>query len=247
MMKRYEDETWSQFLDPARGVLDPRFSDPTGALLEDLDLVRCTVRGGGLGNKARTPAERTIVRRVRATACIVSVRIGPVLFEDVEIDGLRTVGNPVWVRAGLFHHVVLKGKIGSLSLTNVRRLVITPTVEIEQEQAAFDASAMKFYASMDWAIDISEARFRELDWRLNVPARLVRRDPVTQIVVTRERALEGTWRKIPLHPTLSISLDMFVRSEHLDTILIAAKAASYYKDQLDGIQRLRDAGIAEPE
>ena len=119
--------------------------------------------------------------------------------------------------------------------------------KLAQEEAAFDASAAEFYKTVDWALDISEARFRELDWRLNLPARLVRRDPATQIVVTREKAVEGAWRKIPLHPTLSISLDRFVGYGHPETIFAAARAASYYKDQLDGIQRLRAAGIAEPE
>jgi hypothetical protein len=237
MRSRYEGKTWT------------RVRDPVGSIYEDVDLVKCTFTGCSLGNLARLPDQRTIVRRVCATDCIVDGgSVGPVLFEEVEIKNLRLPGGK-WMLAPLFKHVVLKGKISTLSLTNRRWRGggITWSDKLAQEEAAFEASALEFYKSVDWALDISEARFRELDWRLNLPARLVRRDPATQIVITRDQAIKGTWRKIPLHPTLGIALDMFVGSENQDTILAAARAASYYKDQLDGIRRLRDAGIAEPE
>jgi hypothetical protein len=242
-MKRYEKETWDQVLDQGRGILNPKFADPVGAVHEDLEFVRCKVRGGALGNKARSPVQRTIVRRVRASDCAVSVDVGPVLFEDVDITNLRT-GGVLWVRAALYKHVFLKGKMGSLSLTSHRWGHPSP-----DEQAAFDASAVEFYKSVDWALDISEARFRELDWRLNVPARLVRRDPATQAVVTRERAIEAAWRKIPLPLPVSIALEMFVGSGHPDMILAAGAlgAALDYKQELEAIQDLRAAGIAEPE
>jgi hypothetical protein len=246
-MKRYERETWDQVLDS--GILNPKFADPVGAVHEDLEFVRCTVRGGSLGQKARSPTERTIVRRVRATNCAVSVDVGPVLFEDVDITNLRT--GTLWVLAPLFKHVVLKGKMGTIVLMSHRWRggSLTRKHEIMQEEAAFDASAAEFYKTVDWALDISEARFRSLDWRLNLPARLVRRDPTTQAIVTRERAIEGAWRKIPLPLSLSIKLDMFAGSGHPDMILAAGPlmAALDYRQQLEGIQDLRAAGIAEPE
>jgi hypothetical protein len=166
------------------------------------------------------------------------------VFEDVHISDLRTTGAAGWVRAALFKHVKLSGKFGTICVTNDRLDLLDPD---PQDQAAFDQAAVDYYRDVDWALDISDARFRALDWRLNVPARLVRRDPATQVIVTRERALEQAWRRILLHPSLVASLEMFVGSGLADTILTAGRASSSFKQEMESLQALRDAAVAEPE
>jgi hypothetical protein len=86
MMQRFEGQTWTHV------------RDPVGSVYEDLDLVRCTFSGCSLGDMARHPDQRTIVRHVRATDCMVDGgSIGPVLFDDVQIKNLRLRGHAQWV------------------------------------------------------------------------------------------------------------------------------------------------------
>lgn len=239
-MLRYQNQAWSQF-DPKTFTLDPRFQDPLGSVYEDMEFLGCKVEGGGLGERARRPEDRTIVRRVRASKCSVRADVGPVLFEDVHVSDLRT-GDGLLIWGALFKHVTLTGRIGSIVL-NSRRWPIPD----EDEQRAFSASAAEFYASVDWALDISRAQFTSLDWRLDVPSRLVRRDPETQVVIKRERAIEERWRKVPLHMIVSIALENFVQFGQSEMILAASKASKRFKDELESIEALRKEGIAEPE
>jgi hypothetical protein len=104
-----------------------------------------------------------------------------------------------------------------------------------------------FYASVDWALDISEAEFREADIRC-IPATLIRRDPKTQAVVTREKAMEGRWRSLDLSKTWWAEQiqHMLDRDCAPDTILVAPKRNHRFNDLVDGIRRLREAGVAEP-
>jgi hypothetical protein len=114
-------------------------------------------------------------------------------------------------------------------------------------QSVIASSNKEFYSSIDWALDISQAAFFEADLR-GVPARLIRRDKETQVVVTREKALQGAWREIDLDNTYwRTSLELFLRRGDDDVVLVAPRADATYKILLRGLMRLREAGVAEPD
>jgi len=116
-----------------------------------------------------------------------------------------------------------------------------------KEQAAFDEANARYYEAADWALDISEARFVECDIR-RVPARLIRRDPETQVVVTREKALLGEWKKLDLSKTYWGGwIDLFLKDGDPDVVLVAPNRHPKFIDWLDGLKMLRDAGVAEPD
>jgi hypothetical protein len=76
---------------------------------------------------------------------------------------------------------------------------------------------------------------------------LIRRDPETQVVVTREKAIEGAWRNLDLSKTWwATSLEFFVKRGDADVVLVAPKRDRKFRDLLDGLKALRDAGVAEP-
>ena len=235
-MTQYQDKTWEYL------------RDSLGAVYEDLELTRCVFSGCHLGQWARRPADRTIVRRVRATRCAVDGgMVGPVLFEDVQVTNLRTAGNlGGWLSGALFKHVILAGKIGGLVLDSNRW--IDPLQEAAKtEVGVFRAAERDFYASTDWALDIRGAELRSLDWRLDIPIRLVRRDPETQVVVKQERALEGAWRKIPLEDAVVFGLEDMLRRDQAERIFAAPRASKRFKDELASLALLRKEGIAEPD
>jgi hypothetical protein len=115
-----------------------------------------------------------------------------------------------------------------------------------RQQAFADANAA-YYRTVDWALDISEAEFIGADLD-GVPARLIRRDPASQVVITREKTLEGRWRQLDLSAThWATRIACFLRAGHPDLVLVAPKRSRSYRRLLEGLQRLRDAGVAEPE
>ena len=86
----------------------------------------------------------------------------------------------------VFKHVMFRGKIDLLMISPAIKGGMAPP----ETQRAFDAANDQYYRGVDWALDISQADFVDCDIQ-RVPANLVRRDPETQVVVTRERAMRG--------------------------------------------------------
>jgi hypothetical protein len=128
---------------------------------------------------------------------------------------------------------------------------ISPIVDTLREkpavQKAFDEANAEYYKSVDWALDISQGEFQELDIN-GVPARLIRRDPETQVVVTREKVLEGRWKDLPLRETIwSIVFEVLLESNDNDVILMAPKRHRKFREYLADLRTLQKAGVAEPD
>lgn len=226
------------------------FSDySTGRTYSDIEFVNCRFHPPGF-SAIRLPAEpgldlvgrRSIARNIRFKNCQADGVgfIGPGIVEDSVIDGMK-VTNHVQTKGTVFKHVVIKGKVDKLMITqNVDIFSKSPWV-----QRAFDDANEKYYESVDWAIDISEASFKDCDIR-QLPTRLIRRDPETQMVITREKAMEGTWRDIDLSEThWRISIEHFLDEGSHDLVMVASKRARNFRKLLDGLKKLRDAGIVE--
>jgi hypothetical protein len=115
-------------------------------------------------------------------------------------------------------------------------------------QRAMDAANAAFYATVDWALDIRDAEFQEAVLR-GIPARLVRRDPSSQVIITRARVADRTrWESIAgLDPVLSITLDTFLRGTEDDEVVVAPKAHKDFAQRLEGFGMLRARGILEEE
>ncbi len=155
---------------------------------------------------------------------------------------LRQIGIfQIWGAA--FKHLTLKGKIGRVMFSPA----VAPATATREQQQAFDDANAEFYKNVDWAMDISEGEFEECDIR-NVPANLVRRDPETQVIVTRAKAARGEWRRLDLSKTYwAASLDLLLNRGDQDVVLVAPKRnKTKFSALLDGLKMLRDAGVAEP-
>ena len=124
---------------------------------------------------------------------------------------------------------------------------VAPVTATPAQQRAYEEANRTFYASVDWGLDLREADFDEVDLS-GVPGRVVLRDPRDQALVTREAALRGEWRQLDLSGTWwNIVLEDLVRSSFDSTALVAPRRHKKYKRLVEGIQQLRDAGIAEPD
>jgi hypothetical protein len=230
-MRTFENEQFTSFYDDG------------GRVYEDLHFRKCTFISSAI-SITEEPANRTTVRNVTLERCeVVGSALHCAVVEDALVDGLQTSDlHQAW--GALFKHVTLRGKIGRLMATPL----IGPRHLQTPEQAAFDEQREAFYESVDWARDISEAEAVELELT-GIPASLIRRDPETQVIVTRQAALSGEWRQLGRvqGTELGLGIQELLKWGGDDIVLVAHRRSRNFKELLEGIQQLRAAGVAEPD
>jgi len=110
--------------------------------------------------------------------------------------------------------------------------------------SVWDQANAAFYATVDWAIDITEATYGSLSIS-GVPTRLIRRKPENTAVVTRQAALEGKWKDLTMKRGLfNVVIAWFLEDGYDDVLLIACPKSKRYEDDLADLSILRDAGVA---
>jgi hypothetical protein len=229
MNEYYHSKFFRRYIDGAGDVFD-------GFRFEHCQFYNCVF------SRTDIPVFRSAARNVQLIDCEISnCSIGPAILEDVVIDGLKTHGLPIcW--GTLFKNVVLRGELGNIKVNKW----IDPTPD-PSCQRAFDEDRDNFYHQIDWAIDISEARFKdEFDMR-GVPSRLVRFDAKTQGVVTRESALKEGWRERvrSRNDYWVYGIDLFLQEGDDDVVFAAPKAAptQKFRDLLDSLNELKELGV----
>jgi hypothetical protein len=241
-MQVFERQEFARFYDCSFYQRAGRtYDNDSGRTFSDLEFRKCSFLSSAI-SITRKPELRSTVRDVKLIQCEQSgCALEAAIVEDVLVDGFKTNGLfQTW--GAVFKHVTLRGKIG--------RIMISPAVATgtatPAQQRAFDEANAAYYAGVDWALDISEAEFEEGEIQ-RVPAHLIRRDPATQVVVKREKAMQGTWRQLDLSKThWATSLEFLLERGDPDVVLVAPKRSRKYRDLLDGLKMLRDAGVAEP-
>ena len=209
----------------------------------DIEIVNCKIYGGGFGWRYSPDyTRRTTAQRILISNCEVQkLPIGPGLFREVIIENLKS--DLIIVYSALFEHVAFKGRCGDWMIHGAA-LPSSPFRPPPEYRTLWE----RHYANVDWAIDISQAEFDDFEFRTGaVPAKLVRRDPETQVVVTREHVMEGTWRKLDLDGETKVSLDLLLKEQALDTVLVAPKRRKDVKKLVEDLRKLQAAGIAEPD
>jgi hypothetical protein len=227
-------------------TLKSLYDQESGAVFADMEFRSCDFESCVLSMAGR-PARRSTVRNVRLLQCSQrGCRANCAVIEDVLIDDLATNGQLLQTFGAVFNRTVLRGKIDRLMLSNdVFPSILMDDSERQQEIDAFKMANAEFYRGVEWALDISEGEFNELSIR-GVPADLIRRDPDTQMVVTREKAVEGRWRDLDFHDNLwPTALELFLQREEQSIVLVAAKRNARFRQRLEDLRLLRKAGVAE--
>ena len=230
-MHHFENQTFERFYDR-----------DSAKLFSNLEFRRCFFSNSAI-SITLDPKLRSAIRNVTLVDCEQqSCSLRNCVVEDVLVDGLRTNGLlQIW--GAVFQHVTLKGKIGRVMISPL----VAPGRATAEQQRAFEAANDDYYSRIDWALDISRAEFEECDLR-GLPAKCIRRDTETQIVVTRANAMKGEWRKLDLTGTYwKASLEGLLREGDADAILVAPKQSKKFKTMLRGLQLLREAGVAESD
>ena len=196
----------------------------------------------------RDPGDRPTLRRITVERChFTASEIGPIILEDSTIDTVwfhRAQWGPQRLAGCAFKHVVIKGPIrgGVQFVASLDWLLHHP------EEPAIDDPAMRanadYYAGVDWALDISRAEFTGVDISASgIPANLVRRDPETQVVITRASITNGDWRAACEGSAQWVSIERFIQTGFSDAVLIAEKRSKQFEADVAAFRRLRDLGV----
>jgi hypothetical protein len=172
----------------------------------------------------------TVVLGVTLERClIVGGSAHRARLEDCCIDGLKMRGSFHDLHGIDFLRVTLRGRIDAQLIFND-----PPTAMLARR------------GPDEWALDIANASFRGIELR-SVPSRLVRRDPATQFVVRRQRALEGKWRTLDIGAFEFPLQDLVDDPAQEDAVLVACRLAKNFGEKLAALELLRRHGIAEKD
>jgi hypothetical protein len=216
--------------------------------IEEMKFTECTFQRCVL-SMTQDISKMSEVRALELIDCAMDrCDTGPMIASDVTVSNLRT-SDLLILWCPYLDRVVLAGRIGSMKIN----LHADPSTVGNDRQKPFDAFRDRFYAGVEWALDISKARFRGFDIR-GVPGRLIRRDPESQILVTRERALKVAapgWEKQldPSNKLWPFMINLFLSDGDPDTVLVAPLGAPKARRDLllRGLHELRMIGLAEPD
>jgi hypothetical protein len=233
-MKRIENKTITSY----KGPWWPR-------TVGNVELIGCTFRGCSIGfRRSKDFSRRTIVRNVHMRNCKISTcLLGPAQLEEITVENVQ--GDDLFVWGALFKHVRMVGKFDTIVIHGI---VTTNWVSERDQLERYWLLCNEYYVDCDWALDIREAQFADFSIRTRgVPAHLVRRDPETQAVVTKQRIIEGKWRSLELGKLVQTHFRLWENEGGEDLIIVAPKAMkSDFIEVMADIRRLREAGIAEP-
>jgi hypothetical protein len=200
---------------------------------------------GSLGARVRRPADRLRISNVIVRNCSIgTVTVGPVVFEDVLVDGLRTT-RELRLPACAFIHCVLRGRIGSL----VSFVQADPLEPIGADMnVAFARANERLYAELDWALDVRDAEFTCFDVR-SVPGRLIRINGETQVCVAyapTTTAWASGWGSRELSPYARSLMAAYLEHRQdypQDFVLATHRRDPKYAECADLIAAIRQKGL----
>lgn len=222
-------------------LIEDFIDEDSSEIYENMQFTRCTF-DGCLVSQTNNPLYRSVMRNMTFNNCLLyrNCNTGCGILENITIENLRTNGL-IRIQSSVFKHVTIKGNIGKIMINNLHWSfddLVLKSFERENEE---------YYRKVDWALDISEAKFLEVDIR-GIPAHLIKRDLRTQKIITRDKALTIDWDKVKLKNRIfAISISSFLDREDKDLILIAPKRSNKFEDLVYDLRILEEAGYLEED
>lgn len=220
-------------------------------VIEGVTITDCTFKRCSL-HCSRHPKDRQTVRHVRLINCRCDDKcdITAPILDDIEIENLA-VDDVLLIWAPALRHVVVRGEIGAVNINEPIGIPLFDTRRSRSWLAVYAEANREFYRNVDWALDITEAKFVGVNLR-GVPGELIRRDHETQFLVKRDWLLSGQWRSVDFGPpdgmgiVISDDLECLVKSNRTSEVLVASMLdPKHGEESLRILNRLRDAGFAE--
>lgn len=211
------------------------------AHLEDVRFENCRIEGAGMVTYG-SAADRSTMRRVHLSRCSVNRFLAAgVVFEDVVIDGLKASVHPIALNGCALNRCILRGDCGRFLLWP--DVVSRGSPEAPARNPPFAASNAEFYKSVEWALDLSQAKVACFEIRGAIPPHLIRRNPDEQFLMTREAALSGKWKKHKPPGATSIGIDMFLDAGGDVELFVCGRRSKGFQEEVEYFQRLKAKGL----
>jgi hypothetical protein len=223
---------------PLRGEISSLYPRQTPLLLSNLSIAHMSI------NNCDIPFERRPQRRARLSNISIfqcehyaNSAHGAFLHEVTLTDLRGSSKAPSYLRGCVYSRVTLRGRMGGLWFWHR----VNCHDDDPQLEAAYRAANDAEYRTIDWALDITEAKFGHYFWLAGVPTSLIRRRPEVHFVLTREAAL-----------VLAQDADQTIWSgtaQHLvelgfpEALIVVGGSAKVLRADLGAAQRLRDRGL----
>ncbi len=211
-----------------RKVTFERENLPAGARVQDARFVQCS-----FVNCGNDPGEWSFVERCSFERTLLKSKgVRAMVVREVTLDTCKNTAIFVLTNC-LFDRVKLTGSFGSLMVSWAP----------EHLAAAQRAYAANFYDEVEWALDIREAKLKQLTLR-GVPGAKVLRDPARHFLVRKDRLLaDRSWEgfEVGVKAILRASA---ARSDE-DEILVAGDLSDKLRAQVAEYEMLREAGFVE--
>ncbi len=168
------------------------------------------------------------------------------VFEEVSLTNLKKTGSaPLYLNASAFRHVTMVGNISGLKINRSELATLTS----EEDRRWRDEEVKAFYASTDWALDISLAKFPNGATFEAIPGDKIVRNRETQALIRREALSAIDWRALDYRRTaIDIAIGWFEEGSLFDAVVVVPRSSAKYCKTDDAvIEMLRREGIAEPD
>ena len=236
-MQAFENQTFKRF--------DDRNSS---AVFENFEFRNCSFNNCSISN-TNAPELRSTIRHVELFDCAANAcYVDEAIVEDVLVEDFST-HKIFQIFGAVFKHVTLRGKFNRLMINNacLPDFSVNPPYQYEKGEALKKANA-EYYRNVDWALDISQGEFKYLELR-GIPSQLINRDQETQVVVSKQRLLDGEdWKYLEFKVApWQMSFQRLLNEEPEDIVLIVPKRHRRFREYMEDLQLLRDAGIADPD
>ena len=204
-------------------------------LLASVSFEKCIFTRCTLGNFVNSMKEKFCVENITLKNCSVDTiySIGPIDFKNILIDGLKTK-RMLSVENAFFDSCVLKGKIGSLMISDYARMVRQDD-DINKDVINYNNEK---YTDIKWALDISDAVFTEFDCR-GIPAEkiIINDDNQFKVDYNKLRSIES--HPIEFERKVSIKLESR-KAVKYNFVMALNKKSKFYKSDLSFVAYLKD-------
>jgi len=150
--------------------------------------------------KDAIPENRTTIIDCNFQNCIVSGQQTKVYIKNTTFENIKSPYS-LLIIGTIFNNVILKGKFDRILLSSYHNGMFITLPEIDstrcvtnEEAAQLNSYVDSEYKKIDWALDISQAEFREIDLKPSIPAHLIVRNPETQALITYEKVKASNWK-----------------------------------------------------
>jgi hypothetical protein len=169
-------------------------------------------------------------------------------FQNVIFNNIKN-SDYMSISGVIFNQVAFKGKFDNWILkSNHAGIIIDYETLSNDECVELNKYADAEYKKIEWALDISEAEFKDCDLHPCIPAHLVKRNKETQILIKYEKAIAVEKKNnLSLNNFRAQSFyDYAIGSSKSDMIFVApVRNPKKFKEYVEAFKVLRGEGIAE--